>query len=62
MERGKFRDGDDFTKRESLEEHLSRKLARTRVARCQRKYLAAWHRLKIDWQQSASAILEAGAQ
>lgn len=33
---------------ESLEE--------TRVARCQRKYLAAWHRLKIDWQQSASFV------
>ena len=36
--------------------NLRSKLARTRVSRCQRKYLTAWHRLKIDWQQFASFV------
>lgn len=36
--------------------NLRSKLVRTRVSRCQRKYLTAWHRLKIDWQQFASFV------
>lgn len=40
----------------NIVDYLLKKLARTRVARCQRKYLAAWHRLKIDWQQSAPFV------